>query len=194
MPVFRLPALLFASALVLSGCDTATAPNDLPRELRQSSVVSTSTPDFAPKPGSTLAWKNELHLNLSPGVAADPAQVAFIQKEVDKQLQEKGYATAAAGTTPAYLVEGVLVMGDELNETQLRDALGFDPGLVGQDTHYEKGSLLLFLLDPTGLQTKWLGVVQIFAAPDLPQNVREERIKFGVGQLLQTLPSVNTAQ
>ena len=194
MPNFRQFFLLFASILVLSGCDTTSKPNDMPRELRQSSVVSTSTPDFAPQAGATLAWKSDLRVKLSPGVNGDPGMVAFIKSEVDRQLQAKGYGFAPADITPTFHLEGVLIMGDELNETQLRDALGFDPGLVGKDTTYEKGSLLLFLIDPVSLQTKWLAVVQVFAAPDLPADVRQERARFGVGQLMSALPSVNGEQ
>ncbi|HEX4940753.1 MAG TPA: hypothetical protein VFX11_18910 [Candidatus Kapabacteria bacterium] len=194
MPTFRHFICLCASILVFTGCDTTSKPDSMPRELRQSSVVSTSTPDFAPAPGATLAWKSDLRVKLSPGVHNDPAMVAFIKAEVDRQLQAKGYGFAPAGTTPTFQLEAVLIMGDELNETQLREALGFDPGLVGKDTTYEKGSMLLFLIDPASLQTEWLAVVQVFAAPDLPQDVRQERARFGIGQLMSALPSVNGAQ
>src|SRR3990167_7641353 len=132
MPSFRHISILFAGIVALAGCDTATTPDSMPRELRQSSVVSTSTPDFAPAPGATLAWKSDLRVKLSSGVNGDPGMVAFIKSEVDRQLQAKGYGFAPADITPTFHLEGVLIMGDELNETQLRDALGFDPGLVGK--------------------------------------------------------------
>ncbi len=182
--------MLISTALLFTACQTVPEPTPLPKELRVSSVVSTSSRDFAPHPGATLSWRNDIVVHAPPGTPADPDQLSFIKQQLDSQLLEKGYRLVGPGESSDYVLQGLMVLGDKLNEKELRDILGFEPGLAAGVEH-EKGSLLLMLLDPLNNATQWRPAVQIYVSQDLPVAVREERARFGVASLLRPLPSIN---
>lgn len=190
--LFRITSLL--AALLLGACQTESQPTELPRELRYSSVVSTSARTFDPQPGARIRWRSDIAVHAPEGTPPDPAQLAFIRSEVETRLQEKGYAWTADNQSVDYLVQGVIVLGNELNETTLRDILGFDPGLVANDTDYQKGSLLLLLLNPANNQTQWRAAVEILTAAELPDELRRQRVQSGIASLLRPLPDVNNPQ
>lgn len=183
--------LAFAASLMAAGCVTVEVPaNKVNPALRQSSVVSTSAPDFNPHRGETVAWKGKLSVHAPTGQVVPPTLVDDLKARIDSQLVAKGYAFTPAGAQPDYLINGIIVLGNELNESQLRDALGFEPGLVVRGEKYEKGSLLLMLLNPNTLATEWRGVVQVFTDLDLTPEQRAQRFDYIIHSLLRPLPNL----
>ncbi len=161
--------------------------------LRQASVVSTSAATFNPKPGDTVLWADGISVHAPKGVEIDKQLVETLRSEIDSELVAKGYRFAENGTDPTYLVHGVMVLGNELNEKQLRDLLGFEPGLVVNDQKYEKGSLLLLLVNPRSAVTEWRSVVQVLTTGQLEEGQRNARLQYVVHSLLRPLPILNGA-
>lgn len=186
-------ALMLASlTLLASACQTTSATKPLPKELLQSAVVSTNAPGFNPQPGTYIQWRGNIMVHAPENTPADPESLAFIREQIEAQLLAKGYRLAAAGQPADYTLKGLLVLGNDLNEKELRDILGFDPGLVASGTTYQTGSLLLMLTNGSTGETEWRSAVEILAAPDLPVDVRQQRLRYGVASLLRPLPTVAT--
>lgn len=183
--------LILLSALIISACTTQPAPDTLDKELRQSSVVSTSDPSFQPQPGASVAWRSALSVHAPDGVVVDQQIVDDLRAHIDTNFVNKGYRFSAPGQQPTYWIQGVIVLGNQLNETQLRDVLGFEPGLVAHNQQYEKGSLLLLLIDPQQQRTQWRAVVQVFTTQDLPKEVRDQRFEYIVRSLIRPLPTLS---
>ena len=187
-------ALLSLCLLWLAGCQTAPTPAELPRELRSSSVVSTSARSFDPQPGSRIRWRSDIAVHATTGTPDDTTTLTYIRQQLEYRLQDKGYVWVADGQPVDYLVQGLIVVGTELNETALRDILGFDPGLATGDTAYQTGTLLLLLINPDNRQTEWRSAVEILTAPELAEDLRQQRIQYGINSLLRPLPDARPRQ
>lgn len=184
---------LICAGIVLASCQHTQEPDAVAQPLRSFSVVSTSARTFAPQPGARIAWRGELMVHAAEGTPRDPAALQFLREQIDSQLQAKGYQLVAPGMAADYNLQGLLVVGDEINERELGDVLGFNPGLVAEGTPYQTGSLVLVLLNARSQETEWRSAVEILSAPDLPEEARELRLKSGVANLLRPLPTLTSA-
>ena len=185
-----IPASVLTISLLVTGCVVEQPLESVNPALRQTSVVSTSAPEFAPKPGETVAWKDSIAVHSPEDITVPQALVDDLKAKIDSQLVAKGYAFTPLGQQPDYLIHGLIVMGNELNEKQLRDVLGFEPGLVSQGQKYEKGSLLLMLVDPNTQYTDWRAVVQVFTSQELTGEERDQRFDYIIRSLLRPLPNL----
>ena len=178
--------------LLGSGCVTVESDSvsQLDPYLRQSSVVSTSSPEFAPQPGATVGWDNDLSVHGAEGTDLPVQLVTELKTRIDAELVAKGYAFTPPGVAPDYHIHGLILLGDQLNEHELGDLLGFQPGLVAHGQRYEKGSLLLMLVDPNSFSTNWRAVVQVFTSQELSAEQQEQRFQYIVRSLLRPLPDL----
>ncbi|MAR91725.1 MAG: hypothetical protein CML06_12705 [Pseudomonadales bacterium] len=182
--------------LLGSGCVTVESDSvsQLDPYLRQSSVVSTSSPEFAPQPGATVGWDNDLSVHGAEGTDLPVQLVTELKTRIDAELVAKGYAFTPPGVAPDYHIHGLILLGDQLNEHELGDLLGFQPGLVAHGQRYEKGSLLLMLVNPATLGTDWRAAVQVFTDRNLTQEQQQTRFDYLVHSLLRPLPSLEAEQ
>lgn len=185
----KLPVMILIGAL-LTACVTEEPVRQINPALRQSSVVSTSNPEFQPKPGETVAWRDSITVHAPEDVPVPQQVVDDLKAKIDTQLVAKGYAFTHPGQQPDYLIHGLMVLGNQLNEQQLRDVLGFEPGLVARSQNYEKGSLLLMLVDPDSFSTDWRAVVQVFTSQELTTEQQEQRFDYIIRSLLRPLPDL----
>ncbi len=178
--------------VVITGCVTVESPaTPFPSELRQTSVISTSLADFNPRHGTTVAWRKPIAVQTNDDTSLSEANVEFITQAIEQALVNKGYRVVTYPQTSDYWLNGLIVLGNDLNESELRNVLGFEPGLVARDQKHEKGSLLLLLIDPRNGLTQWRSAVQILTAPELDDSVRRNRVEFAIRNLMRPLP--NTA-
>lgn len=184
------PAAVMSLSLLSGGCVTEPVEQSTNPALRQTSVVSTSAPEFAPQKGETVAWKDAISVHAPDGLTVPQKLVDDLKAKIDTRLVAKGYAFTPMGQQPDYLIHGLIVMGNELNEHQLRDVLGFEPGLVSSGQKYEKGSLLLMLVDPNTQYTDWRAVVQVFTSQELSDEERDQRFDYIIRSLLRPLPDL----
>lgn len=190
-PTLRLAAPLLAMNLfACTQVEIVEDPAAQNPELRQASVVSTGAPTFNPKPGDTVAWTNGITVHAPEGIEVDQSLLDLIKTNIDKEMTAKGYRFVEANAQPRYLVHGIMVLGNELNEKQLRDTLGFEPGLVVNDQNYEKGSLLLLLVNPYRQSTEWRAVVQVLTSTELTEEQNRMRMQYIVHSLLRPLPTL----
>lgn len=189
-PRIRFATGLLAISLLSGGCMVEQPIESTQPALRQTSVVSTNAPEFAPRSGETVAWKDSITVHAPEGIDVPQKLVDDLKAKIDTQLVAKGYAFTPTGQRPDYLIHGLIVMGNELNEKQLRDVLGFEPGLVSQGQNYVKGSLLLMLVDPETQYTDWRAVVQVFTSQELTDEEREQRFDYIIRSLLRPLPDL----
>jgi len=187
--------LLLATSLacsVLTGCTTTEVADPvISHDLRQASVVSTSAPEFQPRAGDTVAWADHITVHAPEGVPVPQEIVDGLKDRIDQQLVSKGYRFAPAGQAATYQIHGLMVLGNQLNESQLRDILGFEPGMVAREQEYQKGSLLLMLVDPSTRLTDWRSVVQVFTSQELTTEQQTSRFDYIVRSLLRPLPDLN---
>ena len=180
----------------LSACVTVVEdqpkqpPSALEQELRRTSVISTSDPGFNPQPGARVAWRDGLQVLSSDGKQINPDLKEKIKSHIDRNLAGKGFRFSQPGQPIDYWVHGLILLGDELNEEKLGQILGFEPGLVSQSRNYEKGSLVLILVNPNNPATKWRGVVQVFTSTELTEAERELRLDYIIRSLMHPLPNL----
>lgn len=195
MNIMKIGAVIWLLGL-LSACVTVVedhpkkAMSELEIELRRTSVISTSDPGFNPQAGATVAWKDELKVMAADGTPIKQELLDNIKTKIDNNLTAKGYRFSKPGQAIDYWVHGLIVLGNELNEEKLGQVLGFEPGLVSDNKHYEKGSLVLILVNPNNIATKWRGVVQVFTSTELTADERELRLDYIIRSLMHPLPNL----
>ncbi|MGB3620382.1 DUF4136 domain-containing protein [Ketobacter sp. MCCC 1A13808] len=185
--VLRLAAPLLALNLLACTQVEVEEPEAV-KPLRQASVVSTSSSTFHPRAGDTVSWADGISVQAPDGIDVDEKLIELLRSDIDSEVVARGYKFAPQGSKPTYLLHGVMVLGNELNETQLRDILGFEPGLVIRDQNYQKGSLLLLLVNPITTITEWRSVVQVLTSAELTEKENEARLAYVVHSLLRPLP------
>ena len=182
---FVLTAVLFAA-----GCGGPETVDDLPPELRTSSVVSLRSPgaaipagaSFAILPASTATVAED-----SPWTARETAQ--GIARALTTALEQRGF-TRGAGSQAEVQVGFLVSLGEALPTDSIATRFGLSAGLpdAAGPTHYEKGTLLVDMI--VGGRRAWRGVVQVRTAFDrgFSESIRQERLARTIDALLNRMP------
>jgi hypothetical protein len=175
----RKPAALLL-LVPFAGCSSGPQSyEDLPPELRASTVVvahdaSASVPDAA-----TYAWMP------GSGVADDPRYDigkldTVIRTSLEDSLRRRGLYRVAAERAD-YLVGYVVAVEGSLDDGALARKLGSTSGAAHS---YEKGALVVDVFEQQRRRSIWRGSITILADPDLSDEVRAQRVRYGVEHLL----------
>ena len=122
---------------------------------------------------------------------------ARVRAAVDRVLASKGYQTAAAGTTPNFLVgyhvavrqkTAVQTTGQPMNMWYGYGAGGWGGWPETYVHEYEEGVLLIDVIDPTTMKLLWRGTGTGVVHPDASPEKREQRINQAVDQSLAEFP------
>lgn len=185
--------LLILLALSFQGGCTTHDKNlfaDYPEEMTRFSIVSISAPGFALPRTSTISFHPEMSIH---GDSSDPSSSetrALLNELLQQSMLDKGlnfspYVRARGEFWVAYTVVYESTMSDEL----MTRKFGMMPGFINsQPTRYEKGSLILDVIDASKQKTVWRSSVQGLAAPELSDELRRIRLRSALDQMLGGLP------
>ncbi len=189
-------ALLLSALPLLAACVTETVtPTGPAPELSFSSAIATREPGFQPKTGTRLGWTGELVVSAPVNFPVDGELVAYTQQQISSALAARGYTVlpANAAANADYLLMGLVLLGDDINDQTLRDKLGFDPGISTGHTGLQKGSVVLLIKDANTRLPQWPAVVQMLLQPELAKDERELRVRKGAEKLVSSLPVLTAA-
>ncbi len=188
----RWPNIWLSLLLVmLAGCTTNSDPfSDYPDEIKRFAVISLPAPGFSLLPTDSFA----LHPNLaSSSLGQDgsmPGDRRLLEDSIEQSFRARGlnfypYVSARSDFWVVY----VIVLDDSSGDDQILRTYGMMPGFVTDTTtSYEKGTLIVDLVDSASQRQVWRGSVQGLVAPDLPEEVRRLRLQSAIDQMLSNLP------
>ena len=116
-----------------------------------------------------------------------------IYAAVESQLEGKGY-TPAANDAADLLVTFRVLRSDEYNEAQFPYSMPWRMGtyrsaLHASDDSYERGSLIIDVIDRRANELVWRGSASARLLPSLPYDKTVKRIDAAVKQILAPLPA-----
>jgi len=175
--------LALGATALISGC--ASTPAE-PQSMRDPQA------DFSAY--KTFAWNAET----SSGNAGQPVSVVdgYIRTAIATELTRKGYAEAAAGTTPDLRVEYEAVKAEKVKNNPFRVGIGVGSygsnagGSVGVSSpsvkNVEEGTLVVHVIDPARNTEVWRGT----ASRELGKgNVEPAVVQTVVADLLSDFPA-----
>lgn len=188
--------LLFVAGLValLSAC-AADAPKkaEAPARLQPTpfSVVSTGDSRVNFTQASSWAWLPEMQLVSDDPRFRDSNVDSLLEAAISTVMQEKGYAKSSVPGSGDLLVGYLVTLNGPDTQKQIGESYGVQPSLnmSSPDTsRYEKGTLVIDVIDRDTGWTAWRSALQGFASFELSESERAARIKSMVTRMLGGLP------
>jgi hypothetical protein len=131
----------------------------------------------------------EIHSNPHEAEVLDQES---LEKAISNALQKKGYEYTWRAGLADLRVGYLVVMNGVLTGKEINDRFGIQPGLNLQapDTvRYEKGTLVIDILDMKTGRTAWRGALQGFADLRISKEDRQERFDDMVMFMLARFPA-----
>ena len=186
--------MLFTMVLaLLTGCTSSTSNNPLsayPDDISRFAIVSISAPGFKLLATDSFAFHPNLSSTGLNKQAALPEARQLIEASIEQSFTDRGldfnpYVRASSDFWVAYEI----VLDETLGDDEVMQKYGMMAGFISSPTtRYEKGSLIVDLVDASSQRAVWRGSVQGLVAPDLPQEVRRLRLQSAIDQMLNSLP------
>ena len=164
--------------------------DELPAELRQFTSVTGKDPKFRPSRPTIVSWSENLRILHDNNIKLEPARVARVENELSTQLSAKGYQIANDSKQTQYYLQAMAALGGSSEQESLGRIVGLSAGLGGHKVHLDKGSLALVIVDKNTRQMMWRSKVQIFTQDSLSVEIKNERLKMAVAELLSELPNI----
>lgn len=182
--------------LALVGCSTQTTPV---KEVQQKTatqrlmIVSSGAPSEVLPAFTTYSWSDQYNQVLS-GVAGQDGQEfkGYIRDQIKVYLSTKGYQYRRDPKQADVVVGFLFALEDAIADKTIQQRFGLLPGLTRanvNDPRYEKGSLLLAVLDNQERTIYWRSAVQGFV--DLEEDKIESdstRMQFILNMMLGEFP------
>lgn len=194
MRAIRTKALLWLTTLMLlnSGCwlMEPKSVDDLPSDFRESVFFSVYNPNKKLPSSGTFSW-------ISDGIriyADDRFDIVefrqLLRQNVEDTLMQKGFVPSTSG--PGTVQVGcVAALEETLDDLEINQFYGFNTGWSpgGRSPQkYEKGMMILDIVDGRTGMSLYRGAVRANMDPDLPEKIRKERLELVVAQLLSGFP------
>ena len=115
-----------------------------------------------------------------------------LENAISGALQKKGYEYTWRAGLADLKVGYLVVMNSALSGEEISDRFGIRPGLNLQspdDVRYEKGTLVVDIIDVKTGRTAWRGALQGFADLEIPMQDRQERLNDMVAFMLARFPA-----
>jgi hypothetical protein len=156
----------------------------LPDELRTATVVSTLEPGAVIPASATFSWMPGSFVRLGPRF--DAAEVeAEILRILGEAMQRRGLYLVP-GNRGELWVGYAIADESGVDGADLDQLYGLD-GHRGENLNHPRGALVVDLLDRATKRPLWRGSVSILTQPDLPVELRRQRIEQGIEGLLDRL-------
>jgi len=182
------PALL---ALIACAELTEPEPSEEAAALGRTSLVYTSDPDFKPEPGDFYAWLPEATRAYHDQRIPEGSVEGVMRDAIRTELGARGYRYTTSQANSDFLVGYTVALESALDDAAIVAKYGLQPGLVGagvDHARYEKGTLIIYLVEPGRMQVVWRAALQGLVVLDLPPEMREPRVRAAVNRVLARLP------
>ena len=190
-----LPSLAFlALVLLISGCSQQKPVVDRDIHVRAMpfTAVSTMDPTADLSSAASFTWASRMREIHSNPHEAEILDQESLENAISNAMQKKGYEYTWRRGLADLRVGYLVVMNGVLTGKEINDRFGIQPGLNLQapDTvRYEKGTLVIDILDMKTGRTAWRGALQGFADLRISKEDRQERFDDMVMFMLARFPA-----
>jgi len=178
-------------ALVIQQPLLAETQNNI--QPRQFAVVSTSSPGLSFSSTSRFSWLFE-DVDIRKDAPISGQRIKEILKqEISAAMQNKGFTVAPSGSPSDYYIAFTAATESTLDDDTLLKRYKISPGFNSSKTGkqiYEKGTLLIHIINANTRQTVWQSVVQANVKTGISDDERRKNIKSIVQTMLRKLPVV----
>jgi len=192
----QLPVLMAVLAIVslLPGCARPpSAPGGAVRvKPMPFTAVSTMDPLADVSSAVSFTWTPRMQeIHGDPHETEPPDQEA-LESAISNALRAKGYEYTWRAGLADLKVGYLVVMSGALSGEEISERFGIQPGLNLQspdDVRYEKGTLVVDIIDVKMGRTIWRGALQGFADMEISKQDRQERLNDMVMFMLARFPA-----
>lgn len=154
-------------------------------------ILSNSSPGFSVTTASRFSWLLEdVEIKKDAPINAQRAQ-EIVRDAIAGQMQMKGLPIAAVGSPSDYYIAYTLATESTIDDETLMKRYNISPGVntASQGANiYEKGTLLIYVIDAISRQTKWQSAVQAGIQYDISEDQRKANIQSIVRTMLRNFP------
>ncbi|MEL0658602.1 DUF4136 domain-containing protein [Psychromonas arctica] len=161
--------VLVGMQLTLVGCSTQTTPVKEVQEQTETKrlmIVSSGNPSKVLPAFTTYSWSEEYNQVLSSVAGQNQQELkSYIRDQIKAYLSTKGYEFKADPKQANVVFGFLFALEDAIADRTIQERFGLLPGLrraKASDPRYEKGSLLLTVLDNQQKTIYWRSAVQGF--------------------------------
>ncbi|WP_025563732.1 DUF4136 domain-containing protein [Psychromonas sp. SP041] len=172
--------VLVGMQLTLVGCSTQTTPVKEVQEKTETQrlmIVSSGKPSKVLPAFTTYSWSEEYNQVLSSVAGQNQQEFkSYIRDQIKAYLSTKGYEYKADPKQANVVVGFLFALEDAIADRTVQERFGLLPGLrraKASDPRYEKGSLLLTVLDNQQKTIYWRSAVQGFV------DLEKDRVESG---------------
>ena len=166
-----------ASFFVLTGCSSSAEQAVQERKATRMTVVSSAKPADVLPAFKTFTWNDEYSRVLSAINEDSERDIQqYIRSEIIRYLKTKGYEYQPDPIQADVVIGFLFALEDDLADQKIQDKFGLLPGISSQgitDKRYEKGSVLLAVLDTRLEQVYWRSAMQGFV--DFEKDEKDDR-------------------
>lgn len=154
-------------------------------------ILSNSSPGFSVTTASRFSWLLEdVEINKDAPINAQRAQ-EIVRNAIAEEMQMKGLPISPVGSPSDYYVAYTLATDSTIDDETLMKRYNISPGVntSSQGANiYEKGTLLIYIIDAKSRQTKWQSAVQAGIQYDISEEQRKANIRSIVRTMLRNFP------
>ena len=176
--------VLVGMQLTLVGCSTQTTPVKEIQEQTEPQrlmIVSSGKPSKVLPAFTTYSWSEEYNQVLSSVVGQNKHEFkVYIREQLQAYLSTKGYEYRADPQQADVVVGFLFALENAIADQTIQERFGLLPGLKrtkANDPRYEKGSLLLTVLDNQQKTIYWRSAVQGFV------DLEKDRVESGSSRI-----------
>ena len=183
-----LRSLLFASLIGIGFQQTLIA--DTAKHSTEYSAVTSSSPHFSLSTATRIAWLLEdVSLNKDAPISEKYTR-QILHEEITNIMQEKGLRLLSSGSKCDYYIAYTVASESTLDDKTLMNRYNISPGFNASTTGnnvYEKGTLLIHVINANTRQTVWQSVVQANIQSHISDAQRRDNIRSIVRSMLRKL-------
>ena len=157
-------------------------------------AVTTSSPGFTVSSSTRIAWLLEdVNLKEDAPLSGKHTRI-LLHEEIEAAMQEKGLNVLKSGSPSDYLLAYTIASESTLDDETLLKRYNISPGFNAPTTGnniYEKGTLLIHIINANTRQTVWQSVVQANIHSKLSDEQRRTNIRAVVRSMLRKLQVVS---
>ena len=183
-----------ALLLLLPGCSQQQPA--MSREIRVQpmpfTAVSTMDPEADVSSATSFTWASRMKEIVADPHEGDAPDNETLERAISNALQKKGYEYTWRAGLADLRVGYLVVMNGAMSGKEINDRFGIQPGLNLQapdNVRYEKGTLVIDIIDTKTGRTIWRGALQGFADLRITKEQRQERLDDMVIFMLARFPA-----
>ena len=186
MNKFNQPILLLLSVFFITAC---TVTEQQPPEQKIKAKTSVVSSFFSAKrytPGQQFAWLPGAERYFEDPRIKDQTIKPMLESAIQQSLMNSGYQFTSNPQQAEFLVGYLVALESELDDQAIARLYGSAPGLMVQNTDkYEKGTLIVDIVDGVTKQSVWRGALQAAVTFEVEHSVRQQRVTSAVQELLK---------